>query len=212
MVVNKFLWEEQMKALRNLLAETSITEKYILMLLYAAGGKVRGKLWFEKEMFELSKAFSELADELEFNAYSYGPFSEALDEYVDMLENSGLITFENSKLKLTDRGFELAKIVWNSASERERSIVESTVKFLEELELDELLLYIYATHPEMAEKSDVKDKILRKREEIALRMLEKGKISLNLAAKLANMPETELIERAIKHGIKPFDVQGDIGE
>jgi len=31
----------------------SIVEKYMLMLLYAAGGKVRGKLWLHKEMFAL---------------------------------------------------------------------------------------------------------------------------------------------------------------
>ena len=83
----------------------SITEKYILMLLYAAGGKVKGKLWFQKEMFELSKAFKDLADELDFNAYSYGPFSEALDEYRDMLENSGLV----DGLRLTDKGLKSAE-------------------------------------------------------------------------------------------------------
>ena len=42
----------------------SILEKYILLLLYAGGG-AKGKLWLEMELFVLSKAFEELAEELE---------------------------------------------------------------------------------------------------------------------------------------------------
>ncbi|MCS7369465.1 MAG: UPF0175 family protein [archaeon GBS-70-058] len=201
-----------METLRDVVTEISTVEKYILALIYAAGGRVKGKLWFEKEMFELSKAFNELADELEFSAYSFGPFSEALDDYMDMLVNSGLIVFEDSNLKLTDKGLKWAETIWSSLSKREKEVTKAIVEFMEELEYDELLLYTYVTHPEMAEKSSVKESILRRREEIALKMLEKEKISLSLAAKLANIPETELIEKAVKRGIKPFDVQGDIGE
>jgi len=47
--------------------ELSIVEKYILMLLYAHGGKCKGELWFHIEMFELAKVFKDLAEALDFN-------------------------------------------------------------------------------------------------------------------------------------------------
>jgi predicted HTH domain antitoxin len=188
--------------------ELPIVEKYTLLLLYAAGGRVRGKLWFHKEMFELSQAFSDLAEELDFNAYSYGPFSEALEEHRDMLENSGLL----DGLSLTDRGLKLAEELWRREPSRGKEVVKATASFLEGLDRDELLLYTYVTHPETAGKSDARERIMRRRREIALKMLEEGKISLSLAAKLAGLPVEEVIEVAIKRGIKPFDVQGDLRE
>jgi len=184
----------------------SAAERYILMLFYAAGGKVRGKLWFQKEMFELSKAFNDLGEELDFDAYNYGPFSEGLEESRDMMENSGLI----KELMLTDKGREIARTVWELADDRKKGIVKETAMFLENLDDDELLLYTYVTSPKMAARSDVVDRILNKRVEIALKMLEKGKVSVSLAAKLAGLPVTKMVEEAVKRGIKPFDVQGDI--
>ena len=58
-------------------------------------------------------------------------------------------------------------------------------------------------------KRKVEDKILQRRKEIALKML-KEKISLGLAAKLAGISYFEMLDEAIKHGIKPFEVKGDI--
>jgi len=191
---------------RQLENELSTAEKCILMLLYASGRKVRGRLWFQKEMFELSKAFRDLAEELDFDAYNYGPFSEGLDEFRDMMENSGLI----KKLMLTDKGYEIARRVWELADNRKKEIIKGTAKFLESLDDEELLLYIYVTSPRMAAQSDVVDRILDRRIEIALRMLKEGKVSISLAAKLAGLPVTKVMEKAVRCGIKPFDVQGDI--
>jgi predicted HTH domain antitoxin len=191
-----------MKDLNNI--ELSIVEKYILMLLYAHGGKCKGNLWLHKEMFELAKVFKDLAEELDFTAFDYGPYSEALVEYKDMLENSGFI----KDLSLTDKGYEVAKQLWENFKDKE--IIKATLEFLESLDEDELLLYIYVTSPESAEKSNVKDKIMRKRKEIALKMLREKKISLGLAAKLAGLSYFEMLDEAIKHGIKPFEVKGDI--
>lgn len=192
----------------------SVVEKYILMLLYAANGKIKGKLWLQKEIFELSKSFTELAEELDFNAYSYGPFSEALDEYLDMLVNSGLIEIDErtKALRLSNSGTESAKRIWDKEEEDKKEIIKEVSDFLENLEKDELLLYIYATSPpEVSEKSDVKEKIFRRRVDIALKMLEKGKISLSLAAKIAGLTVEEIIEEAIKRNIKIFDIKDDIG-
>jgi uncharacterized protein YwgA len=181
----------------------SPVEKYILMLLYANDGKVRGKLWLQKEIFILSRAFEELAEELDFEAYSYGPYSEALEEYRNALENSGLI----AETQLTEQGKIFAGELWKLASDREKDVIKATVEFLEGLDREELLLYIYVMYPDTAEKSDERDRILKNRKKIALKMLRDGKVSLSLAAKLAGLSVEEMTEEAIKHGIKPFDAQ-----
>jgi predicted HTH domain antitoxin len=184
--------------------ELSIVEKYILMLLYAHEGKCKGNLWFQKEMFELTKAFKELNEELDFAAFDYGPYSETLNRHKNILENSGFI----KDLSLTNKGYEVSKQLWENFKEKE--IIKATSEFLEILDEDELLLYIYVTSPESAEKSNIKEKIMRKRKGIALKMLRKKKISLGLAAKLAGISYFEMLDEAIKHGIKPFEVKGDI--
>jgi len=208
-----------MKDLNNI--ELSIVEKYILMLLYAHEGKCKGNLWFQKEMFKLAEVFKELK-RLNFKSSSYGPHSETLEKYMSRLEESGLI----KDLSLTEKGYEIAKPLWEKFKEKE--IIKAKVDFLETLDEDELLLYIYVTSYEASKKSNVKNKILgilgilaikkrnvedsilQRRKEIALKMLKEEKISLGLAAKLAGLSYFEMLDEAIKHGIKPFEVKGDI--
>jgi hypothetical protein len=119
----------------NELKMLSPLEKYVLMLLYAGGG-AKGKLWFQTEVFVLSRAFEELAEELDFEAFSHGPpYSEALEWYRNALENSGLVV----GTRLTEEGRAIAVTLWESASEREREIIKATAEFFESLERDELL-------------------------------------------------------------------------
>ncbi|MCQ5340628.1 MAG: UPF0175 family protein [Candidatus Methanomethylicia archaeon] len=193
-----------MKSLEDV-KKLSVIEKYILMLLYVAK-KTKGRLWFHKEMFLLSKVFNELAEELDFESYSFGPYSEALEEYRDMLENSGLI----KKLELTEEGLRLAEELWKHEKEKRKEIIREIVEFLENLDEDELFLYIYVNYPEIADKSDIREKIMKRRKEIALKMLKEGKVSISLAAKLAGLSVEELLEIARRHGIKPFEVNGDL--
>ncbi|RLE99521.1 MAG: hypothetical protein DRJ59_07920 [Thermoprotei archaeon] len=191
--------------LQRMAAELSAIERYMLMLLYASGGRVRGRLWLQKEMYALSRAFEDLREELDFEAYSYGPFSEALEESRDMMENSGLIREVERKVELTDAGARLAEFVWRQASDREREIVKGVAEFMGSLDQDELLLYTYVTYG-MAERSERRD-VMKRRVSIALRMLREGKVSVGLAAKLAGMPITEFVKEAVKVGIKPFEAE-----
>jgi predicted HTH domain antitoxin len=174
-------------------------EKYVLMLLYAGGG-AKGKLWFQKEIFVLSKAFEELAEELDFEAFGYGPYSEALEWCRNALENSGLVI----GMQLTEEGRVIAAMLWESVSEREKEIIKATAEFFESLERDELLLYFTVMYPDMVEKSKGIDRILKRREEIALRMFCDGKVSLSLAAVLAGLSVEEMAEKAVKRGIELY--------
>jgi uncharacterized protein YwgA len=169
------------------------------MLLYAGEG-AKGKLWFQKEVFILSRAFEEIAEELDFEAFGYGPYSEVLEEYRNALENSGLIRETN----LTEEGKIIAAVLWEAASDREKEIIKATTEFFESLEKDELLLYISVVYPDMVEKNKKIDRILKQREKIALKMLCNEKVSLSLAAMLAGLSVEEMIEKAIKKGFNPL--------
>jgi uncharacterized protein YwgA len=174
-------------------------EKHVLMLLYAGGG-AKGKLWLQKEVFVFSRAFEELAEEVDFEAFGYGPYSETVEECRNALENSGLVI----GTQLTEEGKVIAAMLWESASEREREIIKATAEFFESFERDELLLYICVMYPNMIEKSKEMDRILKQRERIALKMLCDGKISLSLAAMLAGLSVEEMLEKAIKKGFNPL--------
>jgi predicted HTH domain antitoxin len=84
---------------------------------------------------------------------------------------------------------------------------EETEKFLKELDYEELILYLI-NNPKLFK--GIKKEVMEKRKEIALRMLKEEKISLGLASKLAGVNYFEMLDEAIKNGIKPFTVEGDI--
>jgi len=174
-------------------------EKYTLMLFYAGGG-AKGKLWFQKEVFVLSRAFEELVEEVDFEAFGYGPYSEAVEECRNALENSGLVI----GTQLTEEGRVISATLWESASDREKEIIKATAEFFESLERDELLLYMCVLYPDTVEKNKEIDRILKRREEIALKMLRDGKVSLSLAAMLAGLSVEEMIEKAMKKRIELF--------
>ena len=174
-------------------------EKYVLMLLYVGGG-AKGQLWFQKEVFVLSRTFKDLVDELDFEAYGNGPYSEALEWCRNALENSGLVI----GTQLTEEGRVIAATLWEIATEREREIIKATAEFFESLERDELLLYFAVMYSDTVEKSKKIDRILKQREEIALRMLRGGKVSLSLAAVLAGLPIEEMVDRAVEKRINIF--------
>lgn len=189
-----------------LINELSQAEKYVLLLLYAGNKGVKGSLWFQKEMFELTKSFKELAEELDFSAYSYGPFSESLLEIKDMLENSGLITKSENRLILTEDGEKIAEILWKKTKNKIKKIILEIKNFFEGLDWEELLLYIYVTSPKMTDKSVKYNEIMSKRFKIALRMLLENKVSLEKAAKLAGLPLKKFRQYVINMGIKLFTV------
>ena len=181
--------------------ELSAVEKYMLLLLYANRNGVRGRLWLQKEMFELAHAFDELRKEADYEAYPYGPSSERVDKVLDTLQNSGLI---DEELKLTEEGLKLAEKLWREEDEKNKAVIKRVKDFYESLDKDELLLYVYTKHKDMASKSEVKKAILGRRVSIALKMLREGKISIGLAAELAGLTIDEMRKLAIKKGIKPY--------
>lgn len=176
-------------------------ERFFFMLLYAQvddspSVSVQGETWLQKEMYALSRIFPEIAEDADFEAYRYGSFSESVDEVKDQYENSKYVD-RNARggIELSPKGRELAEDVWASASDDERQAVREVKKVFNDMNLDELLLYMYRTYPETAENSSVRDRVLGNRFRLAVSLYRKEKVSYQKAAELADMRLDEFMRR-----------------
>ncbi|MDP2926452.1 MAG: UPF0175 family protein [Nanoarchaeota archaeon] len=178
-------------------------QKVVLMLLYVDGTPIRGKTWYQKEIFLISKLDEEMKEEIEFEPNNYGPHSYEADEALENLEDEGLIDIlGESEIRLTDEGNEAASILKNKFSEKELEFYKEIKSFLNDLSRMELLAYIYQTNKDMTTQSvelqNVKSKLL----EYSLSLYKKGKLSLAKSAEIAEVSIENFIKELKKRGIK----------
>mgnify|MGYP001772771266 CR=1 FL=1 len=182
----------------------------VLVLLYAGGGKAPSKLHVQKALFIASKHIKELGDLLEFKAYRMGPWSEEVGDALESAVLAGLASLSEGGPALTQQGVDRAKDIWDSLDDELKKVLADVAEFVNKMSEDELLLYTYTVYGE-DEKSEVKDQLLRRRKELAEKMLLKGLVSTGLAAEIAGEPLPRFIEYLKKKGVKPFAAEvGDI--
>lgn len=176
-----------------LVSQLDKIERFFFMLLYAPiDGSlfvpVKGETWLQKEMYALSRIFPDIEEDTGFEAYHYGSFSERIDEIKDQYKNSKYVTKDTrGQLQLSAKGSELAKEVWRVAPIEERRFVQKVKRIYNDMEMDELLLFMYWTFPETAEESNVRERIMANRHRLAINLYNKGKVSYQKAAELAGM-------------------------
>lgn len=182
-------------------------QKYALLLLSANNFEpIKGKLWYQKELFLLCKNNEELADDADFEADFIGPHSEIADEELEQLESARVVEKEGNKLKLTGLGQEIAKIISDNTTAEEKEMIEDFKDVLNDLTEDELLGFIYFTYPEMTEESIKIQKIKPKRKNIALSLYAKSKISFGKALEISGTNIDDLVKEAKLKGIKSIDI------
>lgn len=185
---------------------------WVLALLRAAGGRLRSRFHVQKALYIASKHSRAVADTVEFRAYRMGPWSEEVSDALVLASSSGLVREEGGSLALTEKGRAHVDTIWGEISARDREILEEVASFLNEMDEDELLLYTYVVYGG-GERSDVLERLLKRRKEIAARLLGKGLVSTGLAAELAGAPLTEFLKYLKKKGVKPFTAEpGDVDE
>ncbi|MHA1593413.1 MAG: UPF0175 family protein [Candidatus Baldrarchaeia archaeon] len=166
----------------------SDVQKLILILLWCCKRKpIKGKLWLQKELLMIAHAKPELFRELDFEAYLFGPHSERLDVELDNLRQLGLVT-DRPEIKLTRNGEELAELLARESDKETIKLAEEIKEWLNDLTEDELLAIIYTTFPNMTKESLKYKQVMKRRREIAIRLYQKGKVSLNRAAEIAGLP------------------------
>jgi predicted HTH domain antitoxin len=190
---------------KRILENLTETQKYTLLLLSANNFEpIRGKLWFQKELFLLAKNSDELAEQADFEADFMGPYSESADEELEQLEFAKVVEKEGNKLKLTGLGREIAEILEKNTSDEEKEMIEDFKSELNDLTEDELLGFIYFTYPEMTRESVKFEKIKPKRKSIALSLYAKSKISLGKALEIAGMNIDTFMKEAKLKGIQIY--------
>ena len=184
------------------LDDLSEVKKNLLLLLSANSNEpVNGKLWYQKELFLVSKNNKELEVEANFEPYFWGAHSELVDTEMEELVQLGVVKKIGYKYFLTDIGKDIAKTVSEKSSKDEKELIEDVKDFLNSLSKDELLLFVYISYPDMCEDAVELKNLLPKRKEIAIRMYNNGNISIGKTSELAGVSVSEMIKELQKRKI-----------
>ncbi|MFA5268383.1 MAG: hypothetical protein WC379_10465 [Methanoregula sp.] len=169
----------------------------ILQLLHADNDDpLKGKVTYQKEMFLIADYIDKIREEAEFIPHTFGPYSEAAENEMGNLRSLGLVREEGHKYRITDTGVAALRKAKHAFSEEEIEAIQDFKKFLNDLSEDELLLFIYVSHPDFTKESAVYEGVIRKRVPVAVSLYKKGKVSLEKAAFLAGLPVEKFLDRA----------------
>lgn len=194
-----------MEKLRRAVKESGTVEplEWVLAFLYVSGGRVPSRIHLQKALFIASRHLEELRESLEFRAYRMGPWDEEVSDSLENAVVSGLVYEARDGIYLTDAGRSRAESVWRELSDSARKVLANIAGFVNKMTEDELLLYVYTVYS-YGEESDVINRLLQRRRELAVDMLRKGLISVGLASEIAGEPLPEFIEYLKRIGVKPF--------
>jgi len=190
---------------KEIASRLNIVQKYALLLAGANEGEpIKGKLWWQKEMFLIEKNVPRLADELDFEPALMGPMSEALEWQIDQLESVGLIELEGHNFKLTDLGNSCLETLMGEFGHDQVSMVSELKAFLNDLSKDELLAVVYFLYPDMNIESQELRNLIPKRRDIAVRLFFKKKLGIEKASKVAGMSLQDFSRLLKQKGISPY--------
>lgn len=168
--------------------ELDNVQKIFLLLLDAKNGEpIPGNLWLQKEVFQIAKNLEPLERYLEYEPNVQGPFSEDVKNIVDDLQYLGFVKKKGRSLEITEYGKQIADKIKKKAKKDLLKLVEDVKKFMNDLSKEELLLYIYSSYPEMKEESLEKEEVNQRRKDIAKKLYENGKVSIEKASELAGV-------------------------
>lgn len=181
----------------------SVTQKIAILLLSAnLFEPIRGKLWYQKELFLVAENIPRLEEETDFEEDLLGPYSEIADDEFDQLRIEGIV--DKRKLRLTPFGRRLAKSLESKAGKNLLQLISEMKSFLNNLTKDELLGLIYFSYPKMRTESVEFERIEENRLPIAIRLYEKGKVSLGKASEVAGLSQEDFMEILREKGIPVF--------
>ena len=183
--------------------DLSLTQKVSILLIGANSFQpVRGKLWFQKELFLIAQNIGELAEEADFESDFIGPYSEIADEELDQLKREGIVSKE--KVELTPLGRDVANRLQGQIPPAMLKLISEMKRFLNNLTKEELLGFIYYSYPKMRIDSVEFAEIDKNRIQIAISLFGKSKVSLGKAALIAGLSQADFIDKLKATGIKVF--------
>ena len=140
-------------------------EQMLLALLYAPGRShppaepLVGRVNLVKLLFLLWKnpiTGPVLREEMDFEPYDYGPYSEWVDVALSELASRDIVTQEpgkSTRIALTRKGVREGRAAFEALTAEERGIIEDVKENFGHLSTAALLERIYAAYPEYATAS-----------------------------------------------------------
>lgn len=179
----------ELNEVNRIIEDMSELQKRIVLLLKASKGEpVKGDTWFQKELFLFSKNVPAIFEEASFGSDMYGPFSENAKEQLEDLERDDVVSKVGKKMFLSDLGHKIADKLEKEVPEEELKMISEFKSLLNDLNIDEVLTFIYFTFPKYTEESLVLERIRNNRKSVAIKLYKKDKISLQRAAEIAGIP------------------------
>lgn len=169
----------------------------ILHLLHAGDNDpLKGRTAFQKEMFLIADYIEKIQEQAEFIPHTFGPYSEAAENEMGNLRALGLVKEKGQEYQITTKGVAALGKAKSVFSVEELEAINDFKQFLNDLSEDELLLFVYVSHPAFTEESAVYDRVIKKRIPLAISLYKNGKVSLEKAAFLAGLPSEIFLDRA----------------
>ncbi|WNY24487.1 hypothetical protein [Methanolapillus millepedarum] len=139
-------------------------EKLIIYSIGSNNQPIKTKIEYQKLLFLVSTIFPQFKEDLDFEPYNYGPYSEVADVLIEEFMVMGyVLTDTNQKApyySLASDGLdEYTKIQSEDNFSEIRDIVDKTKRFVDELSDKELLVYVYVNYPEYIENSIIWDRL-----------------------------------------------------
>lgn len=150
----------------------------VVFILFHHAESIHGVTKLQKLLFlieEETEFFEEYKDDFafEFNAHKMGPFSEHVYEEVRFLQQLNAIETEpmedgregkdnltNKIFHITPKGEKIASELANQLEPEHNEELAELVETYNDMELRELLHYVYTEYPSFTTESEIKDEIL----------------------------------------------------
>jgi len=176
-------------------------QKLLIYVIGALDTPLKTRIKLQKLFFLVSNVFEDINDAFRFEPHLFGPYSEILDETSEELIDLDLIRKnKNSPFVLTPEGKEEYKKL--SPKNELKEVIDDFKIFLNDMNDDEIMAFIYSFYPEYTSESTEWDRLKKKRLKIALNLLRRGKISFSKAVNLSGIKYKEFQDLANNEGIK----------
>jgi hypothetical protein len=168
----------------------------ILQVLHAGNNDpLKGKVSFQNGMFLIANYIEKIREQAEFIPHVFSPFSEAAENEMRNLKSLGLLKEKDHEYHITHNGIAALSKAKPAFTEEQVEAIQDYKEFLNNMERDEILLFMFVTCPGYKEESAVYEQVIKKRIPAAVSLYKKEKVSLEKAAFLAGLP----VERFLDH-------------
>lgn len=154
--------------------------------------KAMNKLHFQKAMYYFENLQQD--KEISFSNYIYGCVSFELQENMDTLVESGLVTRVGTKYVLTPEGEDLAKKLVSEYEHDTLKKLKYAKYLLSDLSDKELLFFMYMTFKETQENSKEFRNLLKDKEKWVEKLFRKGRINSTTASEWLGISQRDFLD------------------